>query len=143
MVRFRARHAVLGCIEEEGAMIRMLAVLAVALAAGCSTMRGNQGIVTETFMIPSQDPGITVHVRNKVLAGSSGHTAERIVLFVHGATFPSETMFDIDLPGGPWMEYAARRGFDAYIVDVRGYGRSTRPAAMRDRKSTRLNSSHT
>jgi len=111
-------------------MIRMLAVLAVALAAGCSTMPGNQGIVTETFMIPSQDPGITVHVRNKVLAGSSGHTAERIVLFVHGATFPSETMFDIDLPGGPWMEYAARRGFDAYIVDVRGYGRSTRPAAM-------------
>jgi pimeloyl-ACP methyl ester carboxylesterase len=52
------------------------------------------------------------------------------VLFVHGATFPSETMFDIDLPGGSWMEHAAKRGFDAYLVDIRGYGRSTRPAAM-------------
>ena len=28
------------------------------------------------------------------------------------------------------MENVARRGFDVYFVDVRGYGRSTRPAAM-------------
>ena len=28
------------------------------------------------------------------------------------------------------MDFVARRGFDAYFVDVRGYGRSTRPAAM-------------
>src|SRR5947207_447906 len=54
----------------------------------------------------------------------------RIVLFVHGATFPSEAGFDLDLPGGSWMDYAASRGFDAYLVDVRGYGRSTRPAVM-------------
>ena len=111
-------------------MIRMLLFFAAALAAGCSTLSGNQGIVTETFMIPSQDPGITVHVRNKHLAGGGGYAAERIVLFVHGATFPSETMFDFDLPGGTWMEHAVRRGFDAYLVDVRGYGGSTRPAAM-------------
>lgn len=28
------------------------------------------------------------------------------------------------------MEYAARRGFDTYFVDVRGYGGSTRPPSM-------------
>ncbi len=108
----------------------MLAALAAALAAGCSSLSTGQGVVTETFMIPSQDPGITLHVRNRHLAGGGAYAAERIVLFVHGATFPSETMFDIDLPGGSWMEHAARRGFDAYSVDIRGYGRSTRPAAM-------------
>src|SRR5258708_14463852 len=48
----------------------------------------------------------------------------------HGATYPSETGFDLDLPGGSWMEYIAKRGYDVYFVDVRGYGRSTRPAAM-------------
>jgi pimeloyl-ACP methyl ester carboxylesterase len=52
------------------------------------------------------------------------------VLFVHGATYPSETVFDIDLPGGSWADHAARKGYDVYLVDVLGYGRSTRPAAM-------------
>ena len=49
---------------------------------------------------------------------------------VHGAVVSSETVFDLDLPGGSWMEYAALRGFDVYSVDIRGFGRSTRPAAM-------------
>jgi pimeloyl-ACP methyl ester carboxylesterase len=110
-------------------MLRVAFVLAFALLGGCSAISPSSALVTETFMIPSQDPGITVHVRNKHLAGDR-YAPDRIVLFVHGATFPSETMYDIDLPGGPWMEYAAKRGFDAYIVDIRGYGRSTRPAAM-------------
>jgi pimeloyl-ACP methyl ester carboxylesterase len=110
-------------------MVRMPCVLALALLAGCGAMSPKSEVVTETFMIPSLDPGITVHVRNKHLAAER-YAPERIVLFVHGATFPSETMFDIDLPGGSWMEHAAKRGFDAYLVDVRGYGRSTRPAAM-------------
>jgi len=107
----------------------LVSALIAALLAGCGTMAPKSDLITETFMIPSLDPGITVHVRNKHLAGNK-YAPERIVLFVHGATFPSETMFDIDLPGGSWMEHAAKRGFDAYIVDVRGYGRSTRPAAM-------------
>lgn len=81
-------------------------------------------------MIPAADPGIQLHVRNKRLEGRDSFPAERIVLFVHGATYPSETGFDIDLPGGSWMENVARKGYDVYFVDVRGYGRSTRPAAM-------------
>src|SRR5258706_1154023 len=110
-------------------MVKVLAALSVVMLAGCSTMSPTSQLVTETFMIPSQDPGITVHVRNKH-TGADRYPPDRIVLFVHGATFPSETMFDIDLPGGSWMDYAAKRGFDTYSVDIRGYGRSTRPAAM-------------
>jgi pimeloyl-ACP methyl ester carboxylesterase len=89
-----------------------------------------QRIVAETFMIPASDPGIQLHVRNKRLEGRDSFSAERIVLFVHGATYPSETIFDINLPGGSWVEYVARSGYDVYFVDIRGYGRSTRPAAM-------------
>jgi pimeloyl-ACP methyl ester carboxylesterase len=115
-------------------MLATLAAGAVALAAsGCSTTTtaaGGANVVTETFMVPAADPGIQLHVRNKRPAGVTSFGPERIVLFVHGATYPSETGFDINLPGGSWLDIAASHGFDAYLVDVRGYGRSTRPAAM-------------
>jgi pimeloyl-ACP methyl ester carboxylesterase len=85
-------------------------------------------LVTETFFLDGAEPGIKIHVRNKHVAIKKTFGSDRIVLFVHGATYPSETGFDIPLPGGSWLEYVAKRGFDAYFVDVRGYGRSTRPS---------------
>ena len=51
-------------------------------------------------MVPAADVGIQLFVRNKRLEGSNSFPGERVVLFVHGATYPSETFFDIDLPGG-------------------------------------------
>jgi len=106
--------------------------LCIALV-GCASspkLRGASDLTTETFMVPSVDPGIELHVRNKHPTGQNSFAPERILLMVHGATFPSETGFDLDLPGGSWMEHVAHAGFDVYFVDVRGYGRSTRPAAM-------------
>jgi pimeloyl-ACP methyl ester carboxylesterase len=64
--------------------------------------------------------------------------SDRIVLFVHGATFPSESTFDLSLDGLSWMDFIARAGYDVYLVDVRGYGGSTRPttpSAPPDRSS--------
>jgi hypothetical protein len=58
-------------------------------------------------MIPALDAGIELYVRNKRPTGEERFGPERIVLFVHGATFPSETGFDIELPGGSWMGFAA------------------------------------
>jgi pimeloyl-ACP methyl ester carboxylesterase len=49
---------------------------------------------------------------------------------VHGATYPAETAFDLQLNGFSWMDYIARHGYDVYLVDVRGYGASTRPPQM-------------
>ena len=111
--------------------MRRLAFVVCALFAGLvSSSAIAQRILTETFMIPAADPGIQLHVRNKRIEGRETFSAERVVLFVHGATYPSETGFDIALPGGSWVENVARKGYDVYVVDVRGYGRSTRPAAM-------------
>jgi pimeloyl-ACP methyl ester carboxylesterase len=52
------------------------------------------------------------------------------LLFVHGATQPAEGTFDLSLEGLSWMDYIARHGWDVYLVDVRGYGASTRPPEM-------------
>ena len=91
----------------------------------------NADIVTQTFFVPaSDDPSILLHVRNKHLTGADRFDSDRIVLFVHGATYSSEAAFDLELPGGAWLDIAARRGFDAYFMDVRGYGGSTRPPSM-------------
>jgi pimeloyl-ACP methyl ester carboxylesterase len=89
-----------------------------------------QRVVSETFMVPAADQGIQLFVRNKHVEGNTSFTGEKTVLFIHGATYPSETVFDIDLPGGAWADIVARKGYDVYMVDVRGYGGSTRPASM-------------
>jgi pimeloyl-ACP methyl ester carboxylesterase len=114
--------------------------LAIALLGGCAAGPGTMPaksaaaagtpIVTEEFMVPGADPGISLYVRNKRLASTSSFTAENVVLFVHGATYPSETGFDLRLDGVSWMDVLATQGYDVYLVDIRGYGRSTRPPEM-------------
>ena len=85
---------------------------------------------TENYMIPSADPGIELYVRNKRPAGVTSFSADNILLFVHGATYPAETTFDLPLGGRSMMDYIAQQGWDVYLVDVRGYGGSTRPPEM-------------
>jgi pimeloyl-ACP methyl ester carboxylesterase len=87
-------------------------------------------IVTEEAMVPSHDAGIAIYVRNKHPADMTSFAPDRTVVFVHGATYPAETAFDLPLDGLSWMDYIARRGFDVYLLDVRGYGKSTRPREM-------------
>src|SRR5579871_1968686 len=55
---------------------------------------------------------------------------ERTVLFVHGSTYPASPAFDLELGGLSWMDYIAQHGYDVYLLDLPGYGRSTRPPQM-------------
>ena len=87
-------------------------------------------LVTEEAMINSPRSGLKIYVRNKRLAALYRFSAERTLVFVHGATYPASTAFDLELGGMSWMDYMARRGFDVYLLDLPGYGHSTRPAAM-------------
>jgi len=87
-------------------------------------------IAMEEFMVPAVDPGISLYVRNKHPAGAKKFAADKILLYVHGATYPSETAFDLKLNGFSWMDYIAQHGYDVYLVDLRGYGKSTRPPEM-------------
>src|SRR6267378_4914169 len=108
---------------------------ALAIAATCVCITFSAGamdtkLVMEEFMVPAADPGITLYVRNKHPEGMNRFRGDKIVLFVHGATYPAETAFDLKLNGLSWMDYIAQHGYDVYLVDVRGYGRSTRPPEM-------------
>ncbi|MCG2594257.1 alpha/beta hydrolase [Ramlibacter sp. XY19] len=108
---------------------RLFLPFVFAFLAGCASMQSPASIAMEEFMVPSE-PGIDLYVRNKHAAGRSDYSGDKIVLFVHGATYPAETAFDLQLNGLSWMDYIVRHGYDVYLVDVRGYGRSTRPPQM-------------
>jgi len=94
------------------------------------TVIGN--IACREMMLDTRVPDIKLYARNKYLADRRGFGAERTVLYIHGATFPSETAFDFRLDGVSWMDYIALHGYDVWLLDVRGYGRSSWPAEMYD-----------
>jgi pimeloyl-ACP methyl ester carboxylesterase len=106
-----------------------LLVAAVAAAFATQTSAQAPKVVMEEMTVPSE-PGIEIYVRNKRPADLSAFRPERTVLFVHGATYPAHTSFDLKLDGMSWMDYIAARGYDVYLLDLRGYGRSTRPKEM-------------
>ena len=111
--------------------MRSAYLLAAAFTAAFATQAWTQSpkVVMEEMMVPSE-PGIEIYVRNKRPADLSAFRHERTLLFVHGATYPAHTSFDLQLDGLSWMDYIAARGYDVYLLDLRGYGRSTRPQEM-------------
>jgi len=111
--------------------LTLAAVLSAAVAT--SALGQTPKLTTEETMVPALDLGIGIYVRNKRPADMTSFTPERTVLFVHGATYPAHASFDLKLDGLSWMEYIAARGYDVYLLDVRGYGNSTRPKEMADK----------
>jgi pimeloyl-ACP methyl ester carboxylesterase len=105
-----------------------LAMSAAFISQG--TQAASLELESNDVMIPSGDPGIELFVRNKHPIGRESFPSDRILLYVHGATYPSETAFDLPIEATSMMDMIAARGFDVYLVDVRGYGRSTRPPEM-------------
>lgn len=87
-------------------------------------------IAVEDLMIPSDTPGISLHIRNKRPAGMRDFSAERTIVMMHGATYSSGALFDVPVGGFSFMNDLARRGYDVHAVDVRGTGGSTRPPEM-------------
>ena len=87
-------------------------------------------LTTVEAMIPSSDPGVKLYVRNKRAEGMTSFSPDKTLLFIHGATYPAETSFDLPIDGVSMMDLFAESGFDVYLVDVRSYGRSTRPPEM-------------
>lgn len=114
--------------------IQIAAVCAAMLAAfAAPALAQTPNLVIDEMMVKTADPGIEIYVRNKRPANMTTFSPEQTVLYVHGATYPSETAFDLKLDRLSWMEYMASRGYDVWLLDLRGYGKSTRPPEMADR----------
>ena len=102
----------------------------LAMLVSIPALAQTKSLATEEMMVKTADPGIDIYVRNKRPSDMTSFRPERTVLYVHGATYPAETAFDLKLDGVSWMEYMASRGYDVWLLDLRGYGKSTRPPEM-------------
>ncbi|MDF2367921.1 alpha/beta hydrolase [Sneathiella sp.] len=87
-------------------------------------------MIVEELMVPSGDHELRIFLRNKRRADAVLGRPDRTLLFVHGATYPSSVTFDFVAGGYSWMDTLAEAGFDCWLMDIRGYGRSDRPAEM-------------
>lgn len=87
-------------------------------------------LLRETYLIDSDTAGVQLQLlrrrRPDIGRGSSSTT----LMLIHGATFPSESLFDVPMDGASFMDVLATAGFDVWAVDARGYGGSSRPAEM-------------
>src|SRR5262245_53098089 len=110
----------------------ILIVLGVLAGQPAAAQPGQHAIPSKihgTEFRVDQPDGSQIFVRAKRRTDVATFAGERIVLMIHGATFPGTT-FDVPLAGRSWMDYLAERGFDVYALDLPGYGKSSRPAAM-------------
>ena len=109
----------------------VLALLTLsAFAAFPAASQAADKVAMREFMVPASDPGIELYVRNKHPEGMQAATADRVLVYVHGATYPAETAFDLPVGGASMMDILAARGWDVWMLNVRGYSRSTWPAEM-------------
>lgn len=115
-----------------GMICRMVVAVVAISASDAGAAEQENAIVKEEFLVQGKDQGIKLFVREKRLANLPKIGKENVVLFIHGIPSPASVMFDVAVPGYSWLEYMAQRGFDAFTLDIRGFGRSTRPPEMRE-----------
>ena len=69
--------------------------VALLLAIPFASAQSPAKYVTNDYHIDSADPGVKLFVRQKTAKGDVRATDDNIVLFIHGATFPSTPDFDL------------------------------------------------
>ena len=80
--------------------------------------------------------GVRLWVYRKFVGDTGATEAVRPLLFlVHGSSYSSKTMFDLQVPGRSgysMMDHFAALGFEVWTMDHEGYGRSDRTASWSD-----------
>jgi pimeloyl-ACP methyl ester carboxylesterase len=94
-----------------------------------STGSTAQSRVNRSDFYVESDPGIQIFVR-EVRDRCNADDAKVPVLLVHGGGPGGLASFDLDVPGYSLAEDFAIAGHPVYIMNVRGWGSSTRPASF-------------
>ncbi|WIM12136.1 alpha/beta hydrolase [Enhydrobacter sp.] len=81
-------------------------------------------MIQQTFRIPATAACPSLFVRRQPKPGAP------VVLYVHGATFPSALSVGFDFGDGSWLDDWNARGFDAWAFDFAGFGESGRYPEM-------------
>jgi len=107
-------------------------LLSTLLVAATAWSANDQPNVTRHDIYVESDPGIRLFVRELSVNGEKETSGQKSILLIHGARVPGLASFDLDVPGGSLASDLAERGLRVFVMDVRGYGGSTRPKEMED-----------
>ncbi|MEW6732021.1 MAG: alpha/beta fold hydrolase [Acidobacteriota bacterium] len=84
----------------------------------------------EEFRIPSGIDSLKLSLLHISPARGKAVKEGRVVLFLHGATFPSRLAAGFRFAGHSWMDDLSNAGFDVWALDFLGYGNSDRYPQM-------------
>jgi pimeloyl-ACP methyl ester carboxylesterase len=122
-----------------------LALPVLCLITGIQTAQATEhaGLTTTDYFLSHEskepfyreqnlDPQVVLHVREVVQAGTERTAGKdnKVLLFLHGGTFPGTVAFDLDYENVSMMRHFASLGWDTFALDLEGYGQSTRPPIM-------------
>jgi pimeloyl-ACP methyl ester carboxylesterase len=104
--------------------------LGLVLVSALALANPSSAQIVRTDHMVASDPGIRIDVREvrRTAPPSTGAP----LLLLHGARVPGVASFDLPVPGGSIAEDFAAAGHPTFVMDARGYGRSTRPPEMSD-----------
>ncbi len=88
-------------------------------------------VVCKDFYVTS-DPEIRIFVREVLPSGATSDSVGVPVLLVHGGGSGGLASFDLNVPGYSVAAALANAGHSVYVMDVRGWGCSTRHASLND-----------
>ena len=95
--------------------------LAIAIAIPVSSAQAE--IQRQDFNVQGE-PGIELHVREVWDTAAAG--GKPPIILIHGARVPGVASFDLPVAGGSLAADLAQAGHRVFVMDVRGYGDSTR-----------------
>jgi pimeloyl-ACP methyl ester carboxylesterase len=105
----------------------------IGTGANAPTPRQSRTVVID-HVVPhiSTEPAnkgsrVTLFLRERRVAATGP-----VVLFVQGRSAAALPSFDLEYRDYSWMAYLAVAGFDAFALDLQGYGSSSKPAVMDD-----------
>jgi pimeloyl-ACP methyl ester carboxylesterase len=96
--------------------LQLAAIIAIQLLAGNFVMAQSEN--SQRITMPS---GAQVHIKAATVANARGD-----VVYVHGATFPSDLSVFYKFDGRSWADALNAAGFNVWGFDFVGYGHSTR-----------------
>jgi pimeloyl-ACP methyl ester carboxylesterase len=112
--------------------IRTAFAALLLLASAFASVDAGAKSVKQDTMIDGADAGVRLFVRMKMAEGNTTFNDSNIVVFVHGATYPSTPDFDLSYKDYSWADWMADHGYVVYLFDKRNYGFSSREKAMEE-----------
>lgn len=105
--------------------MRSLCLASIAICIFQLSAPAQDTFIKNDFFVPGEK-GISLQVRE--ILPSSAKPSKTPLLLLHGGGSGATASFDLDVPNGSLAKDLARQGIPVYLMNVRGWERSTHPA---------------